>query len=84
MQEVKRGRPRNAEKMKKSSIARIFWANIRKQQYLLGIEDESLAGMLGVTGRTLLNWDKEPENIRLGTVNTFCISTGIEIAELIK
>ena len=84
MQEVKRGRPRNAEKMKKSSIARIFWANIRKQQYLLGIEDESLAGMLGVTGRTLLNWDKEPENIRLGTVNTFRISTGIEIAELIK
>lgn len=68
---------------KKPTISRIIWANIRRKQYILGLPDSDLAMILECSEKTLRNYDRNPENVTLATVQLFCKNTCTEAAELV-
>ena len=45
------------------SFAKLIWANILRQQYLHGLNDQQLSDLLGVSARTLYNYRSDPSNL---------------------
>jgi predicted transcriptional regulator len=68
----------------KYTIYTVIWSNIRRHQYLLGMTDEQLSDMLGVSTRTLYAYDKNPAVLTLEKIESFLNETGIEMQMLIS
>ena len=68
---------------KEYEIGYVAWGNIRRFQYINHLTDEQIAEILGVSTRTLYAYDKEPNNIKLETLQNFINETKIDITELI-
>lgn len=68
---------------KKPTVAKTVWGNVRKIQYLRDISDDDLALMLECTTKTLRNYDHNPENIALKTIQLFCINADISAEVLL-
>ena len=64
-------------------IGYVAWGNIRRFQYINHLTDEQIAEILGVSTRTLYAYDKEPNTIKLETLQNFINETKIDITELI-
>ena len=61
-----------------------LWCKIRYYQQLNSITDTELAQCLGISVRTLNNYDKDAANITLGTIDKFLNATTITIYELLE
>ena len=68
---------------KEYEIGYVAWGNIRRFQYINHLTDEQIAEILGVSTRTLYAYDKEPNNIKLETLQNFINETKIDITEII-
>ena len=68
---------------KEYEIGYVAWGNIRRFQYINHLTDEQIAEILGVSTRTLYAYDKEPNTIKLETLQNFINETKINITELI-
>lgn len=68
---------------KEYEIGYVAWGNIRRFQYINHLTDEQIAEILGVSTRTLYAYDKEPNTIKLETLQNFINETKIDITELI-
>ena len=68
---------------KEYEIGYVAWGNIRRFQYINHLSDEQIAEILGVSTRTLYAYDKEPNNIKLETLQNFINETKIDITEII-
>ena len=66
----------------KAEISRIIWSNIRKAQYLNCLTDEQLADALGVSTRTLTNYDDNPDVMTLSTLQLFMKNMSMMMCEL--
>ena len=64
-------------------IGYVAWGNIRRFQYINHLSDEQIAEILGVSTRTLYAYDKEPNTIKLETLQNFINETKIDITEII-
>ena len=73
----------NRCKPKSQTIAMIVWSNILRQQYLLGITDEQLCAVMGVTSRSLYNYRKDPSVLTMKQVQSLLDSFGVEMQTLI-
>jgi len=67
-----------------STLPKLIWSNIRKVQYLNSVKDEQLAEDLGITTRTLSNYDRDPSTIKLDIIEKFILKQNISIEELIS
>ena len=68
---------------KEYEIGYVAWGNIRRFQYINHLTDEQIAEILGVSTRTLYSYDKEPNTIKLETLQNFINETKIDITEII-
>lgn len=66
------------------NLGRLVWSNIVRQQYLAGISNEQLCEVLGITPRTLLNYQKDPSAITLRQLESLLKSFGIDPEALMK
>ena len=66
----------------KAEISRIIWSNIRKAQYLNCLTDKQLADALGVSTRTLANYDSNPDVMTLSTLQLFMKNMSMMMSEL--
>ena len=64
-------------------IGYVAWGNIRRFQYINHLSDEQIAEILSVSTRTLYAYDKEPNTIKLETLQNFINETKIDITEII-
>lgn len=67
-----------------TQFSRLVWGNIRKYQYLNSMCDEMLASILGVSPRSLYNYDRMPDRLSIGKIEAFISATGIDAAKLIQ
>ena len=71
-------------KSTKISFSKDIWSLIRRYQYLNDISNEHLIKSLSIKNvRTLRAYDSNPENIRLGQIDSFLSSYGLSLNELI-
>ena len=68
----------------KHPLSSIIWSNIVRQQYLLGVSDQQLCEVLGVTPRTLLNYRKDPTAITLRQLQALLDSFGVDAETLLR
>ncbi len=61
-----------------------IWFKIRYYQKVHKLPNDILAAYLGVTERTLLEYDKHAENVTLGKIEKFLISENLELNELLN
>ena len=73
----------NSKKPRLQTIATIIWSNIVRQQYLLGITDEQLCEVLGVTSRSLYNYRIDPSVLTMRQIQSLLDSFGVEMQTLI-
>ena len=73
----------NSKKLRLQTIATIIWSNIVRQQYLLGITDEQLCEVLGVTSRSLYNYRIDPSVLTMRQIQSLLDSFGVEMQTLI-
>lgn len=65
------------------SFQKEIWGNIRRWQYLTETTDEVLIRALGLTNiRTLHNYDVDPKNITLGSIDNFLRVNHLALSEL--
>lgn len=74
----------NIEKRNSYEVGAIIWANIRKRQMLEKMSDIDLANILGVSTRTLYNYNSKPETLTLEKIQLFIDSFGLDIEDLVK
>jgi len=67
---------------RKDMIIKIIWARIRYYQMISDMPDAVLAEYLGVTPRTLLNYDKDASNLGLGQIAQYVYLTGRDMSDL--
>lgn len=65
-------------------LSDIIWSNIKRLQYIEHISDSKLAEMMGVSLRTIQNYEKYPERITLDKLRKLVDYLGIDPVELIK
>ena len=70
-------------KSRTQTIANVIWSNIVRQQYLLGITDEQLCEVLGVTSRSLHNYRIDPSVLTMRQIQSLLDSFGVEMQTLI-
>lgn len=75
-------REKNALKPK-MSISVVIWSNIVRQQYLLGVTDEQLCEVLGITSRTLYNYRHDPSAMTVRQLQMVLEKMGIEMESLL-
>ena len=68
---------------KSKTIAMIVWSNILRQQSLLGITDEQLCEVMGVTSRSLYNYRKAPSVMTMKQIQKLLDSFGVDMQTLI-
>ena len=73
----------NKRKPRAQTIATVIWSNIVRQQYLLGITDEQLCEVLGVTSRSLYNYRIDPSVLTMRQIQSLLDSFGVEMQTLI-
>ena len=73
----------NARKPQAPTLGFVIWSNIIRQQYLLGITDEQLSKVLGVTVRSLYNYRKDPSVMTMRQIQALLDSFGVEMQALI-
>ena len=66
--------------MRKKKLAEVFWADVKRQQNLYGIENEELAAAANVSLSTLYSYNKDPSAIRLKTLERMVNKLGIEVS----
>ncbi len=66
------------------AFAKVIWSNVLRQQYLLGISDQQLSNLLGVTTRTLYNYRHDPSNVTVKQLQAVIESFGVEPESLFK
>lgn len=71
------------DKPRHYSIYTVIWSNIRRHQYLLGMTNEQLCNLLGISARTLYTYDKNPSGLTLEKIEQFLDGTGVEMQMLI-
>ncbi len=73
-------------KSKKQEIAlhKMVWCKIRFYQQLHDLSNKDLADFIGVSERTLLEYDKNSANITLGKIENFLKSENLELNELLS
>ena len=59
------------------------WCKIRYHQQLHDLSNKDLAAFIGVSERTLLEYDKNAANITLGKIESFLKSENLELNELL-
>ena len=65
-------------------FARVIWANITRQQYILGVTDQQLCKVLGVTSRTLYNYRQDASNLTVKQLLAVIESFGLEPEALFR
>ena len=61
-----------------------MWCKIRYYQQLHDLTNQDLAAFIGVSERTLLEYDKNAANITLGKFENFLKSVDLEFSELLN
>ena len=60
-----------------------LWYKVRYYQQLYNISNQQLASYIGVSPRTLTEYDKNPSNVTLGRITCFLQAMDIEIEALL-
>ena len=60
------------------------WCKIRYWQSLNDISDETLARYLGMSVRSLKNYDKDAQCVTMGSIDNFLYATNLDFEELLK
>jgi hypothetical protein len=68
---------------KQIPLEKMLWAKIRYYQMMLGISDDTLAGYLQITPRTMRNYDHCADSLCVGQIESFLISTDLSITDII-
>ena len=71
-------------KKKRIPLHKVIWCKIRYWQNLNDISDEELADYLGCSERTLRNYDNNPSNVTLKTIDTFLFVTDMTLADFLS
>ena len=71
-------------KNKRIPLQKKIWCKIRYWQNLNDISDEELAGFLGCSDRTLRNYDNNPSNVTLKTIDTFLMAADMSLEDFFK
>jgi len=69
---------------KAKPLYKLIWCKIRYYQKLNDLSNEELAAYIGVSERTLLEYDKNAENLTLGRIESFLKSENMEIRDLLQ
>ncbi len=69
---------------KTKPLYKLIWCKIRYYQRLNDLSNEELAAYIGVSERTLLEYDKNAENLTLGRIESFLKSEDLEIRDLLQ
>ena len=72
-----------AKSKNKIALHKLLWCKIRLYQQLHDLTNQDLAAFIGVSERTLLEYDKDAKNITLGKLENFLLSEGLELDELL-
>ena len=70
-------------KNKRIPLQKIIWCKIRYWQNLNDISDEELAAYLSCSERTLRNYDSDPSNVTLRTVDAFLFVADMTINDFL-
>lgn len=62
----------------------MIWCKIRYYQQLNDLTNADLAAFIGVSERTLSEYDKNAENITLGKIERFLKSENMELNDLLE
>lgn len=65
------------------TMQKLIWCRIRYYQRLHDIPDAVLAGYLCVNVRTLRQYDRVPDNITLGRLDSFLVGAKITLTDLL-
>ena len=76
-------RDQMAKSKNKITLHKKAWCKVRYYQQLHNLSNQDLAAYLGVSERTLLEYDKDAKNITLGKLENFLLSEGLELDELL-
>lgn len=71
-------------KNKRIPLQKKIWCRIRYWQNLHDISNEELAVYLGCSIRTLQNYDKDPSNVTLKTLDTFLFAADISLTDFLS
>lgn len=70
------------KKEKRITLQKKIWCKIRYYQQLYDISDADLANYLGVTTRTLKNYDRDASNLTLEHLDKFLYAVNIDITQM--
>ena len=70
------------KKEKRKTAHKLIWSKIRYYQILNDITDDELAKYLGVSARTIRNYDHDASNLTLGHLDNFLYAVNIELSQL--
>lgn len=68
-------------KTERIPLQKTIWCKIRYWQNLHDVSDEELAGYLGCSKRTLLNYDHDPSCVTLKAVDTFLFAVEMTLTD---
>lgn len=71
-------------KSKRIPLQKIIWCKVRYWQNLHDISNEELAGYLGCSTRTLQNYDNDPSNVTLKTLDTFLFAAEMTLSDFLS
>ena len=69
---------------KRIPLQKMIWCKVRYWQNLHDISNEELASYLGCSTRTLLNYDNDPSNVTLKTLDTFLFAAEMSLADFLS
>ncbi len=69
---------------KRITLCKKIWSKIRYYQLLNDLTNKDLAAYIGVSERTLLEYDKNAHNITLGKVESFLGAVELSLDELLS
>jgi len=67
---------------KEPDLCLYLWLKIRLWQQLHGIDDSMLAQFLGISTRSLRDYDKSAVNVTLGKLDSFLRASGLTLEQL--
>lgn len=70
------------KKEKRITLYKKIWCKIRYYQQLYDISDTDLANYLGVTTRTLKNYDRNASSLTLEHLDNFLYAVNIDITQM--
>ncbi|MBR2303908.1 MAG: hypothetical protein IJ871_02055 [Ruminococcus sp.] len=73
-----------SKQKKDVALYKKIWCKIRYYQQLNDLSNEDLAAFIGVSERTLSEYDKNAQNITLGKIENFLKCEEIDLEELME